>query len=328
MRFQPIERAPAAFQRSITEQQALAMCRRAFGARVQPASVTELGLGTYNSTYRVELGTDRPVILRVAPGPSRQSRAERSLMRNEYASVPYLAPIAALMPATLYADFTHQVIGRDYLFQTLLDGVPAPDGLAAYPRSAWAPFFRQLGSITRDIHAVRGDTFGWIAGPRFARWSDAYTSSLADLAAALDDAGLDAHDMRDLAARAVAQSAVFDEITEPRLLHGDLWTANVMIAADAPEPTISGVCDCDRASWGDPAADWSIHRAGQRPGTERDAFWDTYGALPSTPGAAQRARFYTALHVGTLRLEEHRRSGKSQGVQASYRDIRALLGQL
>jgi hypothetical protein len=142
--FRPIERTPGAFQRSITEEQALAMCRRAFGAHAQPVSVIELGYGSYNSTYRVDVGDDRPVILRIAPEPLRQSRAERSLMRNEHASVPYLAPIAALMPSTLAADFTHQIIERDYLFQTLLDGVPGPDGLAAYPRPEWAPFFRQF----------------------------------------------------------------------------------------------------------------------------------------------------------------------------------------
>ena len=328
MEFRPVERAPGAFQCSITEEQALAMCRQAFGAQARPAAVIELGYGAYNSTYRVDLGADRVVILRVAPEPSRQSRAERSLMRNEHASVPYLAPIAALMPSTLAADFTHQIIGRDYLFQTLLSGVPAPDGLAAYPRPEWAPFFRQMGTITRRIHAVRGDSFGWVAGPRFARWRDAYTSSLADLAAALEDAGLDADDVLEAADAAVMNSEIFDEITEPRLLHGDLWTANVMISPDAREPTITGVCDCDRAAWGDPAADWSIYRAGQRPGTERDAFWDTYGTLPATPSAAQRARFYQVLHVGTLRLEEHRRLGKSEGVQASYKEICALLRQL
>jgi aminoglycoside phosphotransferase (APT) family kinase protein len=328
LEFRPVERAPGAFQRPITGEQALAMCRRAFGVQVQPVSVVELGYGTYNSTYRVDLGTDQQVILRVAPEPSRQSRAERSLMRNEHASVPYLAPIAALMPSTLAADFTHQIIGRDYLFQTLLDGVPAPDGLAAYPRPEWASFFRQIGTITRRIHAVRGDSFGWVAGPRFARWRDAYAALLADLAAALEDGELDASDIRETAAAATLQSEIFDEITEPRLLHGDLWTANVMISADAREPVITGVCDCDRTSWGDPAADWSIYRAGQRPGTERDAFWDTYGTLPATPSAAQRARFYQILHLGTLRLEEHRRLGNSDGVRASYEEIRALIGEL
>ena len=162
--FRVVERGAGAFQEGVAEEQVVAMCRRAFGDRVQPVSVTEFGLGSYNSTYRVDLAADGPVILRVAPEPARQSRAERSLMRNEHASIPYLAPIAALMPRTLMVDFTHEVIGRDYLFQTVLDGVVAPDRLPDYPRPEWAPFFAQLGALSRCIHDVRGESFGWWPG--------------------------------------------------------------------------------------------------------------------------------------------------------------------
>lgn len=304
------------------------MSRRAFGDQAQPVSVTELGLGAYNSTYRVDLGAAGLVILRVAPEPARQGRADRGFMRNEYAALPYLAPVAALMPRTLLADFTHQVIGRDYLVQSHLDGVPAPDRLPDYPRPAWAPFFAQLGTLTRRIHEVRGDSFGPVAGPRFARWSDAVRGYLDDVAADLEAAGLGAGDVREAADLAAARSAVLDEITEPRLLHGDLWTANVMVAPDAPEPLITGICDGDRAWWGDPAAEWGIFRAAQRPGTERDAFWETYGKLPATPLATQRSVFYQVLHLATLRLEGHRSRGDSESVRGSYAAIRDLVSEL
>ncbi|MEO3891054.1 hypothetical protein [Nonomuraea sp. B5E05] len=50
-------------------------------------------------------------------------------MRNEYATVPHLAKIAPLMPRVIAADWTHEFVGRDYMVQTLLDGVPAAEGL-------------------------------------------------------------------------------------------------------------------------------------------------------------------------------------------------------
>ncbi|MGB6165304.1 MAG: hypothetical protein WCF33_12385 [Pseudonocardiaceae bacterium] len=63
-----------------------------------------------NNTYRVDIGANLPVILRiVAPEPARQFRIERELMRNEHAGVPFLAPIAPLRPRTLAADFTSKV---------------------------------------------------------------------------------------------------------------------------------------------------------------------------------------------------------------------------
>lgn len=229
MKFRPIERAADAFQQSVTPDQIDAMCRRAFGSSVHVVSAVELGNGMYNNTYRVEIGENSPVILRVAPEPARQYRIERELMRNEHASVPFLAPIAPMIPRMLAADFTHEIIGRDYLFQTMLDGVPAQEGIGHYPRPQWAYFFRQMGEIARSIHAVQGEHFGPVTGPWFDTWSDAVIAFLADLAADLDDAGLDSADVRQVAAAAHEHEAVLDEVTEPRLLHGDLWTVNVMI---------------------------------------------------------------------------------------------------
>ena len=121
---------------------------------------------------------------------------------------------------------------------------------------------------------------------------------------------------------------MFDEITEPRLLHGDLWMTNVMISPTAPEPVVTGLCDCDRASWGDPAADFAIFRVKQKPGTERDAFWDTYGRPPETPDSAQRARFYQILHAATLRFEGHRSGAGPESIKGSSAEIRNLIGQL
>jgi aminoglycoside phosphotransferase (APT) family kinase protein len=269
-------------------------------------SAVELGLGLYNSTYRVDIGQVLPVIVRVAPEPSRQSRAERELMRNEHATVPYLAPIRSMLPTTLAIDFTHELIPRDWMFQTLLSGLPGPDVLVRYPKSEQAPFYRQLGTITQRVHAIRGDRFGSVAGPWFSSWSDAVLASLGDIVADLDDAGVEAGDVREAAAIAEQNRAVLDEITEPRLLTGDLWTVNVLIDPDAPEPTITGVCDCDRSSWGDPASDWPLIIAGRAPGTERDAFWDTYPRPASSPGASVRAQIYRTQALAAGRVERQR----------------------
>ena len=250
MEFRPIERACDAFQQSVTANQIEAMCQRAFGSGVRVRSAMELGNGMYNNTYRVDVGENRPVILRVAPEPARQYRIERGLMRNEYASVPFLTPIATMIPRTLAADFTHEIIDRDYLFQTMLDGIPGAEGIGLYPRSQRASFFQQMGEIAGRIHAVRGERFGPAAGPAFDTWSEAVIAFFTDLAADLNDTGLDSADVREVAAAADKHRAMLDEITEPRLLHGDLWIVNVMMLPGAAEPTIIGVLDNDRTSWG------------------------------------------------------------------------------
>jgi aminoglycoside phosphotransferase (APT) family kinase protein len=327
MDFRSIARPVDAFQQALTAEQIEAVCRRGFGLDVSVVSAVEQSGGMYNSTYRVDIAGHRPVILRVAPEPARQYRIERCLMRNEYASVPFLAPIAPMMPRTLAVDFTHDLIGRDYLFQTMLEGIPAPEGIGGYPRAQWASLFRQMGDIARTIHAVLGERFGPVIGPLYDTWSEALVSYFVDLACDLDDAGLEATDLREIAAAAAKHATVLDEVTTPHLLHGDLWTVNVMIEPGAVEPTISGVFDNDRTWWGDPESDWTIFMAAKNPGTEHDAFWETYGPRPSTLAAARRSLFYRAKHIGAIRLERHR-LGNTAAVPETYDQMRAVLDQL
>lgn len=227
MEFRPIMRTPGAFQQSVPPDEIEAICRRAFGTDTQVVSAAELGTGMYNTTYRVTIaGQERAVILRIAPEPERQFTSERALMRNEYASLPYLAALAPLMPRVLAVDFTHEIIGRDYMVQSLLDGIPATEHLRTYPRSVWPVYYRQLGEIARRVHDVRGPSFGPIAGPAYGSWSEAVAASLEDIAADLERVGLDAADVRKVLTEVHHHQAVLDEITEPRMLAGDLWLPN------------------------------------------------------------------------------------------------------
>jgi aminoglycoside phosphotransferase (APT) family kinase protein len=316
VRYEPITRPDGAFQQSLTADQVVAVCRRGFGRA--PVSAVELGGGSFNTTYRVDLGGES-AILRVAPAWS--YRIERGFMRHEHASLPFFAPIADLMPRTLFLDFTHDLVPRDYTFQTVLGGVPGPEGFRALADKPG--FFRQLGAIVRTVHGVRGERFGRPAGPTFGTWSEAVLSIVDDTVADLHDAGLDSADMREVAALAAKSAAVLDEITEPRLLHGDLWVPNVRLDGER----IVGVFDHDRTMWGDPAADWSIFEASRRPGTDRDAFWDTYGRPAESRNAVWRSALYRAVHMGAVRIERHR-LGRADAIPAGYEEIAQLLAQL
>ncbi|MBV9026633.1 MAG: aminoglycoside phosphotransferase family protein [Streptomycetaceae bacterium] len=324
MEFLPVERSSEAFQQSVTADDVRAVCRRVFGPDARVVSAVELGAGMYNNTYRVRVdGRERPVILRFAPEPGRQFRSERELMRNEYASVPYLAVISPLMPRVIAADWSHEVIGRDWMVQSLLDGVPAPDRLGDYPRTLWPSFFQQMGAIARQVHTVRGPHFGPVAGPAYSTWSEAVLACLEDIAADLDGAGLDSADLRKVAAVAAQERAVLDEITEPRLLSGDYWTVNTMLHATAPEPVITGVMDFDRTLFGAPEADWTIRMALAKQ-DERTAFWESYGPLDRSPAAVWRSWIYEARHLGAIRLERHR-LGNADGVKESYVSLGKVL---
>lgn len=304
------------------------MCQRAFGEEIRIEGVKELSGGLYNNTYLVRIAGMQPVVLRVAPHPARQSRHERYFMRNEHASLPFLAPIARLLPRILMADFTHQIVERDYLFQTYMEGEQWAQAMDTFTAGEKKALWRQLGSITSKVHAVQGDHFGNAAtGPRFPSWSLTVIDWLTNIILDLEDAALDASDIRTILDIAQAHHSILDEITQPHLLYGDLWTVNILVKRDDGSPRISAVLDADRTSWGDPLADWTIFLLQRNAGTEADAFWETYGQPEKTLGAQFRALIYQGRYIGGARLEHHRLH-RHNIVKRSYQDMQMILETL
>jgi hypothetical protein len=126
----------------------------------------------------------------------------------------------------LFADWSQEINGRDWMVQSLLSGAPAPEGLGNYPRTLCPGFFAQLGTIAKEVHAVRGPHFGLVAGPGYRSWSEAVLASLSAIADDVSRVGLDAADVLKVADLAAEHRSLLDEIAEPRLLTGDLWTVH------------------------------------------------------------------------------------------------------
>jgi aminoglycoside phosphotransferase (APT) family kinase protein len=306
------EHRPGDLYRPLTPGQIGALCARAFGDDARPAAVHELGGGEYNTVYRIRLAGRRDdVVLRVAPpAEARVPWHEERLMRREHAIAPYFAPIAPLLPRTLAVDFTHQLIARDYLFQTCMPGLQWSRIEDQFSPDETAALWRQLAGVARTIHSVRGEAFGLPApGRRFAAWSLTVLDWLERCIQDAVDAGLDASEIRAIRDIARAHAHLLDEIAEPRLMHGDLWTFNVLVARTATGPRITAVLDHDRASWGDPFAEWTFHLLPRRATPAVQAiFWDAYGRPAPTPAVRFRQQVYEGLHAGNALTDAARRN--------------------
>lgn len=311
------------FQRPVDPSVITSILRRALGSDSGILRVVEVGIGTYNNTYRVDRDGEDPVYLRIAP-----ERTARDAMRNEHAATPFLSALGALIPRTLAADFTHQLLDRDYMVQTAVPGTPASGVYASYSSQAKRHFHRELGRITRALHDVRGPWFGPVGGPGESTWSSAMVARYRLLAQDYADAGLGTGDIERLVAGVADHRDVLDQITEPRLLHGDLWTLNILVDSDPDRPTITGILDYDAASWGDPLSDWTINQVQIRAGTEVDAFWDTYGTPAASDAANIRALFYQARNVLGSRLDIHRRGLDLAKIPPVHWDLTPVLDAL
>ena len=110
-------------QNKLTDNQINAICQRGFGSGVKLNSVQQLEGGTFNETYLIELTGKDKLVLRVAPSATADVYWDDvALMRREYHILPFFASIADMMPRVMMTDFTHQIIERDYMFQTFIEG--------------------------------------------------------------------------------------------------------------------------------------------------------------------------------------------------------------
>lgn len=330
MEFLSLQHAPDDFQQPLTADQVRAVIARAFGPAAQIESARELGGGEYNTIYRIALAGRDPVILRVAPNPTQWVPwHEEQLLRHEHTIQPYFAALGPLLPRTLFVDFTRDLIDREYLFQTCLPGERWSAVAGTLSPDEEAPLWRELARIVKAIHSVEGDAFGHpYPGSQFSTWSACVLDWLERVRRDIEHVGLDAAEVHALLACARANSAALDEITRPHLLHGDLWTFNVLVAPDDTGWHITAVLDYDRASWGDPYADWTFHLLPRRTTPEvRAIFWEEYGQLEQTANVRFRDLVYEGMHAGNVLADAGRR-GNDQLLATALGMLRRVVDNL
>jgi len=323
-----ISRETTDFQQPVDPSTVAAILRRALDEQTRILRVVEIGVGTYNNTYRVDRDGADPVYLRIAPELSRQGHRGRDAMRNEHAATPFLSVLGPLVPRTLAVDFTHRLLDRDYMVQTAVPGTSAAEVFSSYSAPAKEHFYRELGCITRTLHDVRGPWFGPVGGPGESTWSAALIARYRLLAEDYADAGLGTDGIERLITAVSVHRGVLDQITEPHLLHGDLWHLNILVDSDPDRPTITGIVDYDAAYWGDRPSDWTINRVQTGAGTEADAFWDSYGTHAAGDAEKIRAHFYRARNLLGARLDIHRRGLDLAEIPPVYWDLTPVLDAL
>ncbi|MFD1431563.1 phosphotransferase family protein [Lacticaseibacillus yichunensis] len=243
------------------------------------SAVRPLAGGLFNAVYLLTT-TDGPLVLRVGPVHRELLLPyERHLMQAETVVDNLLGPRQILA-----TDFSKTLVDRDLMLQRYQPGQPLSALMAKGPLPD--ALQNQLGQAVARIHHVTASNqqFGRVAlmtanpDDGFARWGAFLTHEITDTAARLVTCGLltggQSAMIGDLFRR---EEAALNEVTEPHLVHADLWSVNVLVSEDSKR--IVSVIDFDRAIWGDPEFDFSPTWAfGADP-----AFARGYGNLPHHP---------------------------------------------
>ncbi len=285
---------------TIAPEQAAALSEHLLGRKpVGGWQCKPFGAGRFSETFAIDNGHNERYVLRVAPPDSLlQLFYERRMMRREPAIHQRLRSETNVpVPEITAYDFSRRQIDRDYLIMPRLDGEPlSAAGLdAAGQRRA----LREWGSYVAQIHNLTDsrDRYGYLGAPSCMEpqptWADAFDDMFRRELDDIKATGVYDRATANLALDLLRQHReVFESCCDAsRLLHGDLWVTNLLVA---PDGRVTGVIDFDRACWGD--IEWDLAIA-EYCGVTQPAFWEGYGRkVDSRHGAAAVRRFFYLLY--------------------------------
>lgn len=235
--------------------QAEQIAARHFGTQCRVVHFEELTDGYFNACYRIGLADGLHCVLKVAPPEGvRVLRYERDILRAEVETLRLVGERTTLpVPRVLAFDTGRQVLANDYFLMEFLPGTALHKARPTLSAEAQARVDWQLGDCLRQINAITGDCFGYYAQPQTAGcgWPQTFMRMLGDV---LQD-GLAAGvklpwPYQQLAALPRLGFSALAEVTQPRLVHWDLWDGNVLV--DPTSAQVTGVFDFERTLWGDP----------------------------------------------------------------------------
>lgn len=292
-----------------------ALVRRGFGERAEVADWSELTAGTYNAAYRVTVaggaaGEPVDLVLKVAPDPRLKLLThEVDLMRTEVDFYDRAGAVGVPVPRVAFVDFSRTMLDTDYVFLSLIPGIPLNIAVEQLSTSELAALRAELAAITARLHAVRGPAFGYpLRGSNSWQptWRAAFCAMVDDLLA--DALRLDSELPMPVAriGELIHHNAdALDTVEHPALVHFDLWDGNVFVERTEVEPTgkagwrVTGLIDGERAFFGDPVAELVSLTLLRDPANEPDvlAGYAAGGGPPielTDDGVRRRLALYTS----------------------------------
>jgi aminoglycoside phosphotransferase (APT) family kinase protein len=249
--------------------------QNAFGGKISLTESRENREGWFNALYALSFSDGSEAFLKVAPPESVPClRYEKNIIRTEIEVLRIFRDHREIpSPEILFADDSRSIIDADYFIMEKLAGDSYSSQRDNLDKEAKRRLDTEKGRISREINLIRGDAFGLFGSdrPRYTSWKEAFLQLVDDILADGEDfrapLPLSSDEFRKIFRD---RSDCLDRVSEPALIHWDLHDGNILVDK---EGRITGIIDCDRAMWGDPAIEF-YHSALFPPG---EGFYDGYG---------------------------------------------------
>ncbi|RCX22654.1 fructosamine-3-kinase [Fontibacillus phaseoli] len=288
-----------AIKRQLSAEDLDVLVGRAFGGEKRIASALELKDGWFNSAYALTFSDGTRSVLKVAPRmEAGMMRYERDVMRAEV-DVLHLLKETGSIPVPEVYYYEAEPGGFEFFFMEFLSGEPynkAKENLTAEERKV---IEAELGRLSRRLNEISGKRFGYYAQEekQGTDWADVFTDMVAGLLADAKDAQVELP-ASEVEFRSLLEErrVSLNEVTEPRLVHWDLWDGNLFVK----EGRITGLIDCERALWGDPLMEYYFRGLF---GDNNSAFLSGYGKESFTDAEKERLQLYDLYLALILRIE-------------------------
>lgn len=275
------------------------------------AAVRELTGGYFNAAYELTFAAGRQVIVKIAPCTDRLLTYEKNIMQAEVEAMRLTEEKTAVPVPHIYCyDSTHQLCESDYFFMEKLEGLPYSECMEGMTDEEREQIEESLGRCNAVINGLKGLRFGCLGRPKEQKnsWREAFAAlleeALNDGMRASADLGVGYDEVRFLVSRNLD---VLDEVTEPALVHWDLWDGNVFVK----DGKITGIIDFERALWGDPLMEhyFRMITESKRP----EAFLRGYGRTAFSENEMTRRLLYNIYMYVIMIVECYYREYEDDG---------------
>lgn len=287
----------------ISEELMALLVKKAFSCL--PTSIREVEQARSNKVYVITLENGRKVVMKVSPfDDERVMHHEKNKMYTEVTVLQKMKNYTTIeVPEVYYYDASHTELNASYFFMEHMTGDNYRDVREALSKQAQATIDEEMGRNNRVINDIVGSHFGYFGRRKRQRdtWFESFTDMIKDI---LDDAkyyNVQIPYDPDMINRLLAEAKpVFDEVTEPRLVHCDFWDGNVFIQ----NGRVQGIVDWERCIWGDPLMELAF-----KPNHQRDAFFRGYGFRELTEHEKYRIKWYS-IYTSMAYLVEYNARGQ------------------